>query len=193
MGVTFTKIVRRCAYQRSKNLTFSIPIFCVISHPSVYHFRKKSTQFWTIGCSLQLYAPNTPNLCNLGSFVSDENPQVAISNFAKKHPKRQGTYTYTMSISPHGFMLTLLNVTTRAVPDSSVFAVSINFYCQDKTWHHLYHQYSLWYFVKSKTLLPSSQLFLINNLKFEMLNVIPFHQENKLLAIEQVYVKKEYI
>ena len=30
-----------------ENLTFSIPIFCPISHPSVYHFRKKSTQFWS--------------------------------------------------------------------------------------------------------------------------------------------------
>ena len=29
-----------------ENLTFSIPILCPISHPSVYHFRKKSTQFW---------------------------------------------------------------------------------------------------------------------------------------------------
>ena len=28
-----------------ENLTISIPIFCQISHPSVYHFRKKSTQF----------------------------------------------------------------------------------------------------------------------------------------------------
>ena len=31
--VTFTKIVRGGACQ-----TFSIPIFCLISHPSVYHF-----------------------------------------------------------------------------------------------------------------------------------------------------------
>ena len=28
-----------------ENLTISIPIFCQISHPSVYHFRKKNTQF----------------------------------------------------------------------------------------------------------------------------------------------------
>ena len=28
-----------------ENLTISIPIFCQIFHPSVYHFRKKSTQF----------------------------------------------------------------------------------------------------------------------------------------------------
>ena len=28
-----------------ENLTISIPIFCQISHPSVYHFWKKSTQF----------------------------------------------------------------------------------------------------------------------------------------------------
>ena len=44
-GVTFTKIVRGCACWTLKNLTFSIPIFCPISHPSIYHFRK-STQFW---------------------------------------------------------------------------------------------------------------------------------------------------
>ena len=29
-----------------KNLTLSIPILCRISHPSVYHFQKKTTQFW---------------------------------------------------------------------------------------------------------------------------------------------------
>ena len=28
-----------------ENLTFSIPTFSTITHPSVYHFRKKSTQF----------------------------------------------------------------------------------------------------------------------------------------------------
>ena len=33
--------------------------------------------------------PNTPNLCNFGSFASDENPPIAIPNFAKKRPKRQ--------------------------------------------------------------------------------------------------------
>ena len=36
-----------------ENLTFSIPIFR-ISHPSVYHFRKKSTNFAKIGCNNML-------------------------------------------------------------------------------------------------------------------------------------------
>ena len=30
-----------------ENLTISIPFFWPISHPSVYHFRKKSTQVWS--------------------------------------------------------------------------------------------------------------------------------------------------
>ena len=30
-----------------ENLTIFIPIFCQISYPWVYHFRKKRTQFWT--------------------------------------------------------------------------------------------------------------------------------------------------
>ena len=55
--------------------------------PSVYHFQKKSTQFcpnwalFTIICQ--------SSLCSLGSIISDENPPIAIPNFAKKHPKRQ--------------------------------------------------------------------------------------------------------
>ena len=35
------------------------------------------------------FAQNTPNLCILGSFISDVNHPIAIPNFAKKHPKRQ--------------------------------------------------------------------------------------------------------
>ena len=36
-----------------EDLTFSILIFGLSSHPSVYHFRKKSTQFGQIWCFLQ--------------------------------------------------------------------------------------------------------------------------------------------
>ena len=70
-----------------ENLTFSIPIFCPISHPLVYHFWKKSPQLWPNWVLLQKFAQNTLNLCNFGSFVSDENP-IAIPNFVKKRPKR---------------------------------------------------------------------------------------------------------
>ena len=72
-----------------KNLTFSVPFFYQISHPSsVYHFWKKSTQSWPNWMLLHLFAQNTEsNLCNLGAFVSDENPPMAIPNFPKKRPK----------------------------------------------------------------------------------------------------------
>ena len=38
---------------------------------------------------LGAFSSNTPNLCNLGSFISDENPPIAIPNFTKKHLKKQ--------------------------------------------------------------------------------------------------------
>ena len=78
------------AEPRVKNLTFSIPIFCPITLPSVYLFDRKIPNFAQIGCFLQCFAQNTPNFFfSLGSFVSDENPPITIPNFVKKHPKRQ--------------------------------------------------------------------------------------------------------
>ena len=62
-----------------QNLTLSIPMFCLISHPSVYHFWKKSTQFWPNWVHFTIY-PNTPNLFNLGSFIADENPRSLYQN-----------------------------------------------------------------------------------------------------------------
>ena len=51
---------------------------------------------------------------NLGSFVSDENPPIAIPNFAKKRPKRQAHNrpTYTMSMCSGG---------ARGVPFCTIF------------------------------------------------------------------------
>ena len=66
-----------------EKLTFSIPTFSTITHPSVYHFRKKSTQFCSIGCFLPKFAQNTPNLYNLSSVICDENLPIAIPKFAK--------------------------------------------------------------------------------------------------------------
>ena len=81
-----------------ENLTISIPIFCKISHPSVYHFRKKSTQFASNWVLFTTIIPNIPNLCNLGSFVSDENPPIAIPNFAKSAPKGRHIYVYHVNV-----------------------------------------------------------------------------------------------
>ena len=44
-GSIFTKIIRGCACRTSK-IWLSLYQFYLISHPSVYHFGKKSTQFW---------------------------------------------------------------------------------------------------------------------------------------------------
>ena len=82
-----------------ENLTISIPNFCLISYTHQYTiFERKAPNFDQIGCFLQYLAQNTPNLCILGSFVSDENPPIAIPNFTKKAPQKAGTYTYTMSM-----------------------------------------------------------------------------------------------
>ena len=74
-----------------ENLTFSIPIFCPISHPSVYHLRKTSTQFWP---NWVLFTKNCPKYTQFMWFGIlrlwwKEPPPITIPNFAKKHPKRQ--------------------------------------------------------------------------------------------------------
>ena len=77
-----------------ENLTFSIPTFCLIPHPSVYHFSQEKH----------------PILTKLGAFYNDlakihpiyviwapsslMKPPIAIPNFAKNHLKR-----HTMSMS----------------------------------------------------------------------------------------------
>ena len=81
-----------------ENLTISIPIFCLISHPSIYHFRKKSTQFWPNWVLLQYLAQNTPNLCNSGSFISDETPQSLYQILRKSVPKGRHIYVYYVNV-----------------------------------------------------------------------------------------------
>ena len=76
MGVYFHKICTWMFLPDFENWTFSRPTDFSHNCPStsVYHFRKKSTQF---GSNWMLFSIiwNIPNLCNLGSFISDENPE----------------------------------------------------------------------------------------------------------------------
>ena len=72
-----------------ENWTFTIPIFRPITHPSVYLFRWKSTQFCSNLVLLTIICSKYTQVFNLGSFVSDENPPIAIPNFVKKRSKRQ--------------------------------------------------------------------------------------------------------
>ena len=72
-----------------ENLTFSIPIFRSITHPIVYHFQKKSTQFCQNWVLFTIICSKYTQFLNLGSFVSVEDPPIAIPNFAKRHLKRQ--------------------------------------------------------------------------------------------------------
>ena len=72
-----------------ESLTFSIPIFRPITHPSVYYFQQKSTQICSNLVLFTTICSKSPNLWNMGSCVSDENPPIAVPNFMKKHLKRQ--------------------------------------------------------------------------------------------------------
>ena len=53
-----------------KNLPLSIPIFAQFPTQQYTIFERKASNFDQIWCFLQEFALNTPNLCNLGSFVS---------------------------------------------------------------------------------------------------------------------------
>ena len=98
-GGSFIKIVLGCACRTSKIWLSLYQFFAKFPTHQYTIFEKKAPNLDQIGCFLQQFAQNTPNLCNLGSFVSDENPPIAIPNFAKKCPKRQAhIYTYTMSM-----------------------------------------------------------------------------------------------
>ena len=88
-GGSFPKIVRGCACRTSKIWLSLYQFFAKFPTHQYTIFERKAPNLDQIGCFLQQFAQNTPNLCNLGSFVSDENPPIAIPNFAKKYPKRQ--------------------------------------------------------------------------------------------------------
>ena len=88
-GGSFTKIVRGCACRTSKIWLSLYQFFAKFSTHQYTIFERKAPNLDQIGCFLQKFAQNTPDLCNLGSFVSDENPPIAIPNFAKRCPKRQ--------------------------------------------------------------------------------------------------------
>ena len=82
-----------------ENLTFSIPTFSLISHLSVCHFRKKSTQFWPNWMLFTIMCQNTPTSSyNLGSFISDDPLRSQYQILRKKRFKRQAYNMYTMSM-----------------------------------------------------------------------------------------------
>ena len=78
-----------------ENPTFPIPTFCLISHPSVYRFQKKNTQFWPNWALFTIICPKFTQFMNLGSFVSDEPPPQRYTKFREKVPQKSGTYIRT--------------------------------------------------------------------------------------------------
>ena len=100
--VTFTKIVRECACRAWKSdflYNNFLPSFPPISIP---YLKEKYPILTKLGafCNIlpQIAPYPTPNLCNLGSFVSDETPppSITIPNFAEKRPKKHDRYTMSM-------------------------------------------------------------------------------------------------
>ena len=83
-----------------ENLTFSVPIFCTITHdPSVYHSWKKNTQFCSNWVLFAIIAQNTPNLCNLGSFISNENPQIDPYTKILRNSIPEGRHIYVYHVN----------------------------------------------------------------------------------------------
>ena len=94
-------LVWGCGCQTSKSWLLLI-YFCPLTTHQYTNFVQKSPNFGAFSDNL-LKIENTPNLYNSGTFVSTENPVIAISTFTKKHPMHKvDTYTYTVSLrEPH--------------------------------------------------------------------------------------------
>ena len=78
---------------------------------------------------------NTPNLYNLGSFVSDENLLIVIPNFVKKRPKREAHIRISRQCkTPRANCLFALTCSVQgSVPSvSQIF----NFFFQIYSWKH---------------------------------------------------------
>ena len=82
-----------------ENLTFSIPIFCLISTHQYTIFERKYPILTKLGAFYNNLLKIHPVLYNLGSLVSDENPSIAVPNFVKSAPKGRHIYApYTISM-----------------------------------------------------------------------------------------------
>ena len=83
-----------------ENLTFSIPIFCLIYHPSVYHFRKKSTQFCP---NLVLFTIICPKIHRIyviwaSSSLMNPPPRSLYQISRKSAPKGRHIYVYHVKV-----------------------------------------------------------------------------------------------
>ena len=80
-----------------KILTFAIPIFVPIYHPSVHQFRKKkNTLFWSNWVLFTKICSKYTQFTYTGAFLCDKKSLI-LSKFAKS-TQMAGTYTYTMSM-----------------------------------------------------------------------------------------------
>ena len=81
-----------------ENMTFSIPIFYPISHPSVYHFWKKSTQFWPYWVLFTILSPKILPIYVIWASSSLTKTPGRYTKFREKAPQKAGTYMYIMSM-----------------------------------------------------------------------------------------------
>ena len=97
-GVGYSR--QNCTWVGLPNLekwTFSIQ-FLPITHPSVYPFRQKNTQFCSNWVLFTMICSKYTQFLNLGPFVSDENPSIAKPNCTKKRQKARNTYVYQVNV-----------------------------------------------------------------------------------------------
>ena len=110
-GGSFTKIVRGCACRTSKIWLSLYQFFAKFPTHQYTIFERKAPNLDQTGCFLQWFAQNTPNLCNLGSFVSDENPRSLYQISRKSAPKGRHIYVYHVNVRtpPPGSLGTIVH------------------------------------------------------------------------------------
>ena len=97
-----------------ENLTFSIPIFRPIFHPSVYHFRKKSTQFFQNSVLFTTICSKYTQFIRFGLLHLWWKTHRSLYQISWKSTQKAGTYTYTMSMRgpPRGFQTDHVDILT---------------------------------------------------------------------------------
>ena len=108
-----------------EKLTFSIPIFCLISHPSVYHFQKKSTQFWP-NWMFFFFFNNLPKIHPIYVTWAPSSLMKTPNHYTKFHTKK---------IAPKGRHIYVYHVKVRTPPRDFNLSLTI-----------IYDQYTILFF-----------------------------------------------
>ena len=135
-----------------ENLTFSIPIFCLISHPSVYYFWKKSTQFWPMGAFYN-YLPKIHPICVIWAPPSPMKTSRSLYQILRKSAPK-GWHIPCQCENPHPRVKCMLSYICGSwfyYINSPQFARWLNAICVQLLSHNRKHVIHLTVNIHSKT------------------------------------------